>query len=264
MGTCITGARLQGVYVMRLAWRDLVRGRFLVLWVTIAVLMGTAAALYGVYGTGGPPTTILESSSEPRQSTAGERIAVAPPPVSPLDVLELRRAELERDRNAPVLGNPEGDVTVVEFFDYNCPFCKKIADDMRALIENDPGVRLVYREWPIINQGSRFAARAALAARRQGKYEELHWALMARPRVTEELTLRVARSIGIDIPRLLNDMNHRSVARHIALSMDLARSLGINGTPSFVIGDKIARGIITPEELTQYVRDARAAQAGRQ
>lgn len=248
---------------MQSAWRDLARGRFLFLWVAFAVLIASAAVLYGVYGTGKPQTTISERSSEPRQSTAAGGAVETAPPVSPIDVLELRRAELERDPNAPVLGNPEGDVTVVEFFDYNCPYCKKIADDMKALIEADPGVRLVYREWPIINQGSRFAARAALAARRQGKYEEMHWALMAQPRVTEETTLRAARAIGIDLPRLLNDMNHPSVARHIALSMDLTRSLGINGTPSFVIGDKVARGIITPEELTGYVRDARAAQANR-
>jgi protein-disulfide isomerase len=180
-------------------------------------------------------------------------------PASPAGVLELRRAELERDRNAPVLGNPEGDVTVVEFFDYNCPYCKKIARDMKALIEVDPGVRLVYREWPIINQGSQFAARAALAARRQGKYEAMHWALMAQPRVTEESTLRVAKSVGIDLSRLLNDMKNRSVDHHLALSFNLARSLGINGTPAFVIGDKIARGAITPEALTGLVRDARAA-----
>jgi protein-disulfide isomerase len=249
---------------MRLTWRDLARGRILLLYVAAAVLIGSAAVLYGVYGTGKPQTTILERSSEPRQSTVVDRIAETAPPVPPIDVLDLRRAELERDPNAPVLGNPEGDVTVVEFFDYNCPYCKKIAEDMKALIEADPEVRLVYREWPIINQGSRFAARAALAARRQGKYEEMHWALMEQPRVTEESTLRAARAIGIDLPRLLNDMNHRSVIRHIALSMDLTRSLGINGTPSFVIGDKIARGIITPEKLTGYVRDARAAQANRQ
>jgi protein-disulfide isomerase len=244
---------------MLLAWRGLARGKFLVMWAVLAVLAGSAAMLYGVYEDDAPLTALSERSSEPGQSTVADRAVETRPPVSQIGVLELRRAELERDRNAPVLGNPEGDVTVVEFFDYNCPFCKKIAGDMRALIEQDTGVRLVYREWPIINKGSQFAARAALAARRQGKYEELHWALMALPRVTEDSTLRVARTIGVDISRLLNDMNHRSVDRHLALSFDLARSLGMNGTPSFVIGDRVARGIITPEELTEYVRDARAS-----
>lgn len=249
---------------MQLAWRDLVRGRFLMLWVAVAVLIGAAAALYGVYDKDAPSTLISEPSGEAQQSTVVDRVPEKGPPVSLKGVLDLRRAELERDRNAPVLGNPEGDVTVVEFFDYNCPFCKKIARDMKALIEGDSGIRLVYREWPIINQGSQFAARAALAARRQGKYEEMHWALMAQRRVTEESTLRAARTIGVDISRLVEDMSHRSVDRHFTLSFDLARSLGMNGTPSFVIGDKVVRGFIPIDELKGYVRAARAAQAGRQ
>ncbi len=82
---------------------------------------------------------------------------------------------------------------------------------------------------------------------------------MAQPRVTEQSTLRAARTIGLDIPRLLNDMNHRNVARHLALSMDLARSLGIRGTPSFVIGEMIARGLIPLSQLRDYAREARAA-----
>ncbi len=148
---------------------------------------------------------------------------------------------------------------MVEFFDYNCPFCKRVAEDMKTLIAEDAGVRVVYREWPIINRDSEFAARAALAARRQGKYNEIHWALMAQPRVSQQSTMRAAQAIGLDIPRLLNDMNHRNVSRHIALSMDLSRSLGIRGTPTFVIGDNIARGLIPLSELQDYVRQARAA-----
>ena len=130
---------------------------------------------------------------------------------------------------------------------------------MKTLIEEDKGIRLVYREWPILSRDSLFAARAALAARRQGKYEELHWALMAQPRVTEKSTLRAAQNVGVDMARLLNDMNHRSVSRHIALSMDLSRSLGINGTPTFVIGEKVSRGLVPLRQLQDYVRDARTA-----
>ena len=93
-------------------------------------------------------------------------------------VLSDNRDLLENDPNAPVLGNPEGDVTVVEFFDYNCPYCRRVKPHIEALLEEDPNVRLVYREWPILGDGSVFAARAALASREQGKYEEFHWALM--------------------------------------------------------------------------------------
>jgi len=246
---------------MRLAWRELARGRYVLLWVTIVVLAGSAAALYRVYENNKPLTTISELPGEARQSTAPG--GAPPAPVSLGDVLELRRAELERDRNAPVLGNPAGDVTVVEFFDYNCPYCKRMSGDVRKLIEADRGVRLVYREWPIINKASLFAARAALAARRQGKYAELHRALMAQRRVTEALVLQLARRTGIDIPRLLDDMNDRSIDRHIALSFDLARSLGITGTPSFVIGDTVARGAISLDELAELVRKARAARGHR-
>jgi protein-disulfide isomerase len=252
--------------------RSFARGRILLLGVTIIVI-ASVAVLYTDDKDVTPLTTIAERTDKPQLSAlanGGDEPRLSTPangsvstaPVSAVGaVLAARRDELERDRNAPVLGNPEGDVTIVEFFDYNCPYCKRIADDLKALIASDPGVRLVYREWPIINQGSQFAARAALAARRQGRYEALHWALMEQPRVTEQSTMRAARAIGLDMPRLLNDMNHRSVARHIALSMDLTRSLGINGTPSFVIGDKLAKGIISADDLARYVRDARAAQA---
>ena len=244
---------------MQSALRGFTRGTLLLVCATIAVLFGSAAALYRVYENDEPLTTIAERAEKPRFSTPAN-VAVETAPVTSLNaVLAARRTELERDPNAPVLGNPDGDVTVVEFFDYNCPYCKKVADVMKSLIEKDPGVRLVYREWPIINRDSLFASRAALAARRQGKYEELHWALMAQPRVTEKSTMRAARALGLDMARLRSDMGHRDVARHIALSMDLARNLGINGTPSFVIGDRVKRGLIPLNELFQYVREARAA-----
>ena len=93
-------------------------------------------------------------------------------------LLSSRRDVLERDPNAPVLGNVDGDVTIVEFFDYNCPYCKRVKPEIQALMAADPDIRLVYRELPILGEGSVFAARAALAARNQGKYEEFHWAMM--------------------------------------------------------------------------------------
>ena len=110
------------------------------------------------------------------------------------------RADLRGDRNAPVLGNPDGDVTVVEFFDYNCPYCRQAAGEVQALLDADAGVRLIYREWPILGEGSLYAARAALASRAQGKYEAFHWALMEdRARKDETAVLRIAESIGLDL-----------------------------------------------------------------
>lgn len=173
-------------------------------------------------------------------------------------VLESRREDLERDPNAPVLGNPDGDVTIVEFFDYNCPYCKQVAGDVKRIIENDDDVRLVYREWPILGPGSVFAARAALASRKQGKYEEMHWALMEqRGRITEQSTIAVAERLGLDIEQLRRDMESEEIDQHIALSHELTRALGFSGTPSFVIGDQVAPGLIPYRQIQSFVAAVR-------
>lgn len=174
------------------------------------------------------------------------------------EAIASQRMLLEEDPNAPVLGNPEGDVTVVEFFDYNCPYCKRAAPHVETLIELDPNVRVVYREWPILGDGSMFAARAALASRRQGKYEEFHWALMKlRGRAEEESILSAARELGLDIDRLLADMEAPEVQQHIDSSMAMAQVLGFSGTPSFVIGDAAAPGLIPLEQMQTLVQEAR-------
>ena len=166
--------------------------------------------------------------------------------------------ELTEDPNAPVLGNPEGDVTVVEFFDYNCPYCKRAATDVKALLAADDGVRLVLREWPILGEGSLFAARAALAARAQGRYEDLHWALMAdQTRKDEAAVLRIAASAGLDLDRLKADMEAPEVDEHLAISSSLAKTLGFTGTPSFVIGTEAQFGYVPQAELEEMVRAVR-------
>ncbi len=177
---------------------------------------------------------------------------------SQAEVLARERAALERDRNAPVLGNPEGDVTVVEFFDYNCPYCRSVKPEIEALLESDPNVRLVYREWPILGDGSVFAARAALAARKQGLYEEFHWAMMGmNGRANEASVARIAEGVGLDIAQLLRDMEAPEVEEHIQSSLHLAQALGFNGTPSFVIGDALVPGVMDLEQLQTLVLQAR-------
>ena len=174
--------------------------------------------------------------------------------------LSENRERLENDPNAPVLGNPDGDVTVVEFFDYNCPYCRRVKPHIEALLEEDPNVRLVYREWPILGDGSVFAARAALASRAQGKYESFHWALMGmRGRVGETTVMAVAEDVGLDTAQLRRDMQSPAIDAHIAESMALSRALGFNGTPSFVIGDALVPGVIEADRMIQLVRKARAA-----
>jgi len=176
-------------------------------------------------------------------------------------VLDTEKATLENDPNAPVLGNPDGDVTVVEFFDYNCPYCRRVKPEMEALLAADPNVRVVYREWPILGDGSVFAARAALASRNQGKYEEFHWAMMQlKERAEEASILRTAEDIGLDVAQLRSDMNGPEIEEHIQTSMRLAQSLGFSGTPSFVIGDSLAPGLIQADQMIELVDQARAAE----
>jgi len=189
---------------------------------------------------------ILEQERSAAQAQAGA------------DVLKNQRQLLEQDPNAPVLGNPDGDVTVVEFFDYNCPYCRKAMSEVEGLIEADPNVRLVFREWPILSDGSIFAAKAALAAREQDKYDDLHWALMEMDEPAGEASvLRVAEEVGLDIAKLRSDMEASDVQDHIDESMRLAQALGFNGTPSFVIGDNLVPGFVEQNQLEALVDQAR-------
>lgn len=168
-----------------------------------------------------------------------------------------RRDELFNDPNAPVVGNPDGDVTVVEFFDYNCPYCKRAAPIVEQLLEKDAGVRLVYREFPILSDGSLFAARAALASRMQDKYAEYHQVLMNLTRVDEDSAIEAASEIGLDVEQLRTDMDRPEVEQHIKLSMELANALGITGTPSFVIGNEMAPGLVQLSQMQSMVDNAR-------
>ncbi|MDA5095844.1 DsbA family protein [Aliiroseovarius sp. KMU-50] len=198
------------------------------------------------------PGIVMEAVSilEQQQAEAAE--------LARADTLSNQRNLLEQDPNAPVLGNPEGDVTVVEFFDYNCPYCRRAMDEVQGLLDDDPNVRLVYREWPILGEGSVFAARAALASRNQGKYEEFHWAMMGmKGRADEASVMRIAEEIGLDLDQLQKDMQAPEIEEHIVTSMNLSRSLGFSGTPSFVIGDELVPGFVEKAQLLDAVTATR-------
>lgn len=170
------------------------------------------------------------------------------------------RLQLEQDPNSPNLGNPDGDVTVIEFFDYNCPYCRKAGQTVQELLASDANVRVIYREWPILGEDSVFASRAALAARAQGKYEEFHWALMnGEGRASEASILKLARHLDLDVEKLQADMTSPAVEAHIAQSNALARTLGFTGTPAFIVGDRTAPGMLSTDEITAMVAEARAA-----
>jgi protein-disulfide isomerase len=175
--------------------------------------------------------------------------------------LQESRDALERDPQTPVGGNREGDVTVVEFFDYRCPYCKRSAPQVAALVQTDGNVRLVYKEWPILGPESVFAARAALAAHRQGKYIEFHDLVMGQQRFTEASVIAAAGTVGLDIEQLRVDMQAPGVGAYLDENMRLARSLGITGTPAFIIGDQLVRGAATLERMQALVAETRSRAA---
>ncbi|MDP2332683.1 MAG: DsbA family protein [Reyranella sp.] len=198
------------------------------------------------------PEVIMEAVGklEARNRTAEESEAQA--------ALKAQADEVFRDPANPVGGNPAGDVTMVEFFDYNCPYCRKVMGPMRETIAGDPKLRVVYKEFPILGPNSVLAAKAALAAHLQGRYVAFHEALMQAKGVADEASaLRVAAEIGLDVERLKVDMADAAIQSAIDRNLRLAQALRISGTPGFVIGDQILRGATDAATLRRLVDKAR-------
>lgn len=170
---------------------------------------------------------------------------------------ELRKV-LEQNPALPVLGNPKGDITLTEFFDYNCPYCRTNMADVQRLIADDPKLRVVFREWPVFGEGSMFAAKASLASLKQGKYWPFHEALMTMKGRAEEATvLRAARQAGLDVDRLRVDMEKREILDQIYETMDLADTMMLTGTPTFIAGHEASFGKLNLADLKQLVATAR-------
>jgi protein-disulfide isomerase len=166
------------------------------------------------------------------------------------------RQEIYDNPQTPVGGNPQGKVTLVEFFDYRCPYCKETQPSLDKLEAKDPQLRVVYKEFPILGPVSVSAAHAALAAARQGKYEAFHRALMnAHGNLTDDTVFRIAESVGLDVAQLKHDMATPQINEAIEANMKLADALGINGTPAFVIGDQVVPGAVDMTGLKKLVAD---------
>jgi protein-disulfide isomerase len=173
-------------------------------------------------------------------------------------VLKDRRAEVFDDPASPVGGNPQGDVTIVEFFDYRCPYCKQVQPSLQALLDQDRKLRFVYKEMPVLGAPSVTAAHAALAARLQGKYEHFHSAMMAtKGQITDEVVYQVAGSVGLDVDRLKRDMTAPEIEQAVKANLALAKALDIRGTPGFIIGEHVVPGAIDLDALKELVADAR-------
>ena len=168
------------------------------------------------------------------------------------------KATLFSSPHQVVLGNPQGSVTMVEFFDYNCGYCKRAMSDMLDLIKNDGNLKFVLKEFPVLGEGSVDAARVAVAARMQDstgkKYIEFHQKLLGgRGGADKTRALAVAKEVGFDMPRLERDMGSDEVKKTIDENMKLAEALGVNGTPSYVVGQEVVVGAVGLDALREKI-----------
>jgi protein-disulfide isomerase len=169
-----------------------------------------------------------------------------------------RRGDLLQSAGDPVAGNPDASFTIVEFFDYHCPYCKAVAADFLNTVQSDGNIRVVFKELPILGDSSVFAAKVALAAQKQGKYLPLHRALMAlKGDLSEAAVYGAAKAQGLDVERLKRDMAAPEIQAQIDSTYELARDLGIHGTPAFVIGDELVPGALPMSDLMEKVEKQR-------
>jgi len=191
----------------------------------------------------------LQAADDKMKSDAREKASMA---------LVQRHNEVFNDPATPVGGNPNGDAALVEFFDYRCPYCKQVEPSLEALLGHDRGLRIVYKEFPVLGPVSVTAAHAALAARLQGKYDAFHNAMMeTKGQITDDTVFAVAASVGLDVARLKRDMQAPQIESQLKATFDLAEALDINGTPAFIIGDRIIPGAIDLDALKQAIADSR-------
>ena len=198
------------------------------------------------------PEIIVDAVNALRQKQRREKAARAKA------ALKTHSAAIFDDPLTPVVGNPNGDVTIVEFFDYQCGYCKRVFPALMQTIKNDGKVRLALKEFPILGPQSRFASEAALASRKQGKYAAFHIALMeVRGALSESTVMAVARSVGLDTQKLRKNMRDPEVQTLLEKNFKLAEALNIRGTPAFIIGDELVPGAVSIDRLRSLVAKAR-------
>lgn len=191
-------------------------------------------------------------------------IEIAPYPVLGQSDDVLTEALVLRDPEIPVAGNPAGDITIVEYFDYQCPYCRKLEPELRQVVHDDGKVRLVLKDWPILGPVSVTAARMALASKYQDKFIQAHDALIGvNSKLTEPRIRELLAGAGIDLGRLDRDLaaNATAIDAILARNNDQATAFGFNGTPSFIVGKFRVPGVLTMAQFGQAIADARKAAA---
>lgn len=217
---------------------------------------------------------LTAEQKEAVKATIGEYLKEKPEVV--IEALEAYRAKQEQEMqqkaeaniktnmdflagaDAPSTGNPKGDVTVIEFFDYNCGYCKKALPDIQQLLKDDKNLRVVFHEMPILAESSRTAALWAIAAHKQGKYFEYHVALMDTAGQKDVQALeKIAQDIGLDVKKMHEDANAPETAQLVDKSMSVARDIGVQGTPAFIVNGTLYPGYLGPDGLKESIEKAR-------
>jgi protein-disulfide isomerase len=241
---------------------------------------------------GGPPSEVAPAPAPGAASTSGETIPFTPQQKQAIErivrdyllqnpeimvetskELEKRQTALQAEEHKRIIfqkrssifqarsdfamGNPNGDVTVVEFFDYNCGWCKRAVDEVTKLVQADPNVRVVFKEMPIFGENSTFAAKAAMASINQGKYWDFHRALMKERQVTKDNVFKIAEKVGLNVARLKEDMANPAYEGVLKENAELAQALGIEGTPGFIIDSKVNVGFVPADGLKEMIADVR-------
>jgi protein-disulfide isomerase len=201
------------------------------------------------------PEVLVEAMQELERKQDSQRDAQAQKGV------RENQAELYRDPDSPTGGNPDGDVVIVEFNDYQCPYCKRAYQAVKSVVGSDKQVKIIYKDIPILGEASKIAALAALASARQGKHGPLHNALMEHTgKLDRDKILEIAVGVGVDRAQLEKDMEDPKLKQIIDRNMALASALGVRGTPAFVIGKQFVPGAIDAATLKQLIAEARKSQ----
>lgn len=200
------------------------------------------------------PETVMKAVEVLKQRDQQQQMAIAK------EAVTKHKDRIYDEPTSPVLGNPKGDVTIVEFFDYSCGYCKMAQPIIEEILKTDKNVRFIAKEFPILGEGSVLGSRAALASVKQKKYEKFHNALMGfRGPINDHAITEVAQRIGLDAGQLKRDMNDKSIDDIIATNRKLGNDMGVRGTPMFIIGDTVSPGAMDAEAIKKAIADARAA-----
>ncbi len=251
--------------------KQIMEKRVRAVWAIAAVLAAGIGGAVLAAGTG--PATVANSDKAAIEKIVRDYI-LAHPEIIPeamtrlqdrevTQLLSSNRKEIETPFAGAVAGNPDGDVSVVVFFDYACPYCRQGHADVAKLAAADKGVRIVYRDFPVLSPASEEAAMASLSAAQQGHYARFHNAMFESPgKVAHERTIAMVRTAGLNEMKTAKDLNSAALKAEIKKNLELGRALGLTGTPSYVIGNRILSGAVGYEKLKEAVAAARESKAG--